>query len=122
VTISIDYDGTYARNPELWNTLIDAAELAGVQVVCITRREDTEANRQEIENEFGDEFDKLRALIFAGPDTQKADAAKAAGIAVDIWIDDSPEKIPAADQTRAALARADQAVARMDRALRGATA
>jgi hypothetical protein len=94
--VAIDYDGTYARAPEFFNPLLDDASGTNVEVVCITRREDTADNRTEIKSTFGDRFPLLQALILCGPDTQKADAAKAAGINVDVWIDDSPDKIPAA--------------------------
>jgi hypothetical protein len=121
MTICIDYDQTYARNPAMWDQLLHAAEIAQVEVICISRRDDTPENRQTIRASFGDEFQILSALILCGPNTQKADAAKAAGFAVDIWIDDSPEVVPSSGPNRAALLRAEQAVARLDSALKGAT-
>ena len=121
MTICIDFDQTYSRNPAMWDALLHAAEIAQVEVICISRREDTTDNRQTIRAAFGDEFQILSALILCGPNTAKADAAKAAGFAVDIWIDDSPEAIPSPSPTRAALLKAEQAAARMDQALKGAT-
>lgn len=121
MTICIDYDQTYSRNPAMWDALLHAAEIAQVEVICISRREDTTDNRQTIRAAFGDEFQILSALVLCGPNTAKADAAKAAGFAVDIWIDDSPEVIPSTSPTRAALLKAEQAAARMDAALKGAT-
>jgi len=119
MTICIDYDNTYARNPAMWDELLEAAEIAQVEVVCISRREDTPENRQTIQASFGDEFEILSALILCGPNTQKADAAKAAGFAVDVWIDDSPEFIPSSGPTRSALLKAEKAAARMNSVMKG---
>jgi HK97 family phage prohead protease len=95
--VALDFDRTYARAPGLFNPMIDEASRArSLSVWCITRREDTPENRQEIKNTFGERFALLGGLILCGPNMQKEDAARAAGITVDVWIDDSPEKIPAA--------------------------
>lgn len=69
-------------------------------MVCITRREDTDENRDALRAAFGDVGDALAAVVLCGSATQKRDAAAAAGLVVDIWIDDSPEKIPAAEPRR----------------------
>ena len=119
MTICIDFDGTFTRAPEMWRAFIADATARGIQVVCITRRNDTPADRLEVETGFGDALQSLYALVMCGPGSQKADAARAAGIAVDIWIDDSPEVIPAVDLRSAAMARADAALARLT-ATRGA--
>ena len=92
LTISIDYDQTFTAAPGLWRSFIADATGRGNQVVCITRREDTEANREELRLAFGD-LD-VSALVLAGPGKQKRTAAGEAGISVDVWIDDSPQTIP----------------------------
>jgi HK97 family phage prohead protease len=96
LTISLDFDGTFTAAPGLWRSFITDATARGNRVCCITRRQDTEANRDELRLAFGDLYGELAGVLLCGPDTQKRSAAEAAGIAVDIWIDDSPEKIPAA--------------------------
>lgn len=96
LTISLDFDGTFTAAPGLWRSFITEANARGSRVVCITRRADTEANRHELRLAFGDLFDELAGVLLCGPDQQKRSAAEAAGLVVDIWIDDSPEKIPAA--------------------------
>lgn len=96
LTISLDFDGTFTAAPGLWRSFVTEANARGSRVVCITRREDTEANRHELRLAFGDLFDELAGVLLCGPDQQKRSAAEAAGLVVDIWIDDSPEKIPAA--------------------------
>ena len=76
--------------------IIADATARGNRVCCITRRQDTEANRDELRLAFGDIYEELAGVLLCGPDQQKRSAAEAAGLSVDIWIDDSPEKIPAA--------------------------
>jgi HK97 family phage prohead protease len=92
LTISIDYDDTFTAAPGLWRSFIADATARGNRVVCITRREDTEANRHELRVAFADL--EVPRLLLTGPDQQKRAAAKAAGLSVDIWIDDRPEAIP----------------------------
>lgn len=120
LTISIDYDGTFTAAPGLWRSFITDAISRGHRVACITRREDTEQNVEELRLAFGDLFGELAAVILCGPDRQKRSAAADAGLEVDIWIDDSPEKIPTAEPRSVlpltlagARASAAAAVARM---------
>lgn len=92
--ISLDYDRTYTAAPGLWRSFVAMAAERGNRVVCITRREDTEQNREELRLAFAD-LD-VADLILCGTGTQKRDAAAAAGLDVDVWIDDHPEGIVAA--------------------------
>ena len=71
MTICIDFDQTYSRNPAMWDQLLEAAEIAQVEVICISRREDTTDNRQTIRAAFGDEFQILSALIRPGPPSSR---------------------------------------------------
>ena len=89
--ISLDYDRTFTAAPGLWRSFVTMATDRGNRVVCISRRDDTESNRDEIRSAFAD-LDVLR-VVLCGPDTQKRDAAAAAGLDIDIWIDDYPEGI-----------------------------
>lgn len=91
LTISIDYDQTFTAAPGLWRSFIADATGRGARVVCITRREDTEANRAELAAAF-DGVD-VAETILAGPDSSKRAAAAAASVQVDIWIDDKPETV-----------------------------
>ena len=92
LTISIDYDRTFTAAPGLWRSFITDATGRGNTVVCISRREDTEANREDLRLAFGD-LD-LAQIVLCGTDRQKRSAAAAAGLEVDVWIDDYPEGIP----------------------------
>jgi HK97 family phage prohead protease len=122
LTIALDFDRTFTAAPGLWRSFISDATNRGARVVCITRRENTDENAAEIREAFASDFEALAGLVMCGTGTQKRDAAKAAGLDVDIWIDDTPETIPsAAAEPRAvkvstlvgARAAAAAAVARM---------
>ena len=100
--ISLDYDRTFTAAPGLWRSFVGMATAAGNRVVCISRRSDDEANREELRLAFADL--EVADLILCGSETQKRDAAAKAGLAVDVWIDDYPEGIvaaPAAAETAA---------------------
>jgi HK97 family phage prohead protease len=94
LVISLDYDRTFTAAPGLWRSFVGMATAAGNKVVCISRREATDENREELRLAFADL--EVGDLILCGADTQKRDAASAAGIAVDVWVDDYPEGIVAA--------------------------
>lgn len=100
LTISLDYDRTFAAAPGLWRSFVVDAVARGNRVVCITRRDDNEENRHELRLAFGDL--EVAQTILCGTGTQKRDAAKAAGVEVDVWIDDYPEGIVSADAAPAA--------------------
>lgn len=91
LTISLDYDQTFTAAPGLWRSFVEMAAARGHRVVCVTRREDTEDNRQAILSAFDDIG--LADLVLCGPAKQKRAAAAAAGLEVDVWIDDYPEGI-----------------------------
>lgn len=91
ITISLDFDRTWTAAPDLWEAFTRLAKGNGHSVVIITRRADTQSNRLEIERAtWGLGLD---AILFTDGG-QKRDAAKAAGISVDVWVDDFPEGIP----------------------------
>ncbi len=100
LTISIDYDRTFTAAPGLWRSFIADATNRGNRIVCISRREDNEVNREEMRLAFGD-LD-VSQLVLCGTGTQKRDAAAEKGLDVDVWIDDYPEGIPAARSVEAA--------------------
>lgn len=93
LTISIDFDRTFAADPELLGDFATKAKADGNSVVMITRRADTPEDREFIEQTLGSYADAFDSVILAGPEMQKESAAKQAGIKVDIWIDDSPQTI-----------------------------
>lgn len=98
MTISIDFDKTFSKDPTLWGEFAKTSAAAGNTVVMITRREDTPGNQQEIKDAIGDYASAFSSVLLIGAGMQKADGAKAAGLAVDVWIDDSPETIQGDNQ------------------------
>jgi HK97 family phage prohead protease len=100
LVISLDFDRTFTAAPGLWRSFIVDATGRGNRVVCISRREDTAENRDEMAAAFADL--ELSGLVLCGPTTQKRAAAAAAGIEVDVWIDDYPEGIVADGRPRSA--------------------
>jgi HK97 family phage prohead protease len=93
LTISLDFDNTFTAAPGLWRSFVADAQARGNRVVCITRREDNEESRAALRTAFGDLHDELAGVLLVGPDQRKRSAAAAAGISVDIWVDDYPEGI-----------------------------
>jgi hypothetical protein len=71
--ISIDYDGTYTRDPVLWDSFIQSAKDRGHEVVCVTMR-------------YPHEPIAMPCEIFYTSRKAKAIVCEA-----DIWIDDSPK-------------------------------
>jgi HK97 family phage prohead protease len=106
LTISLDFDGTFTAAPGLWRSFVTDAQSRGNRVVCITRRDDTEENRAVLRQAFGDLHDELAGVLLCGRDQQKRSAAAAAGLTVDVWIDDYPEGIPERSATTAEGSRA----------------
>jgi HK97 family phage portal protein len=91
LTISIDFDRTFAADPALWGEFARKAVADGNRVVMISRR--PEADREEVISSLGDYAEAFSDVLLVGSDTLKDDAAQAAGIDVDVWVDDSPQFI-----------------------------
>jgi len=93
MTISIDFDRTFAADPSLWGEFARQAKADGNTVVMVSRREDTPEDRQTVTDTLGDYADAFSQVMLVGGDTLKDDAAKAAGINVDVWVDDAPQTV-----------------------------
>jgi len=91
MTISIDFDRTFAADPAMWGEFARKAVADGNTVVMISRR--PESDRQVVTDTLGEYADAFSQVLLVGGDTLKADAAQAAGIDVDVWVDDSPQTI-----------------------------
>lgn len=96
MTISIDYDKTFAAEPKTWGEFAKQASAAGNRVVMISRRPDTPDDKAEIDETLGDYKEAFSDILLVG-DQMKDEAAKAAGIKVDVWVDDSPQYIKGQD-------------------------
>jgi HK97 family phage portal protein len=93
LTISIDFDRTFAADPELWGLFARQAVAGGNTVVMISRREDTAENQATITETLGQWRDYFSRVLLIGTGTLKEAAAREAEIAVDVWVDDSPYTI-----------------------------
>ena len=91
MTVSIDFDRTFAADPQMWGEFARKAVADGNTVVMISRR--PESDREEVISSLGDYAELFSQVLLVGGDTLKADAADAAGIKVDVWVDDSPQTI-----------------------------
>lgn len=80
MTIAIDYDGTYDRQPNFWRGLLVDAQRFGHRVVCVTARPACSPVDVPCET-FYTSGAKKRAYM------------QCQGIMVDVWIDDMPELI-----------------------------
>ncbi len=89
---AIDFDGTFAADPELFRTLIAAIHARGHDCVLVTGRSDTPPWGDEVRALVG----ALLPVVFAGGDW-KRNAARRAGLAIDVWIDDHPEYVAPQD-------------------------
>ena len=98
MTISIDFDETFSKDPTMWGEFATKSAADGNTVVMITRREDTPENQAIVEGALGKYAEAFTEVLLIGAAMQKADGAKAAGINVDVWIDDSPETIQGKNQ------------------------
>lgn len=93
MTISIDFDKTFAADPKLWGEFALQSAADGNTVVMISRRPDTPDNQKEIADTMGDYAMAFSQVMLIGGDMLKADAAAAAEISVDVWVDDSPQTV-----------------------------
>jgi len=91
MTISIDFDRTFSADPQMWGEFAKKAVADGNTVVMISRR--PESDREEVISSLGDYAESFSQVLLVGGETLKADAADAAGINVDVWVDDSPQTI-----------------------------
>jgi HK97 family phage portal protein len=92
MTISIDFDRTFAADPQLWGEFARTSQAEGNTVVMVSRRPDTPDDRQTVTDALGDYADAFSQVLLVG-DQMKDEAAQAAGVNVDVWVDDSPQFI-----------------------------
>ena len=92
----LDFDGTYAATPNVWNQFISNAASEGHTVVCATmRHEDLEGD--EVKDAFANRA--VRKIIFTDrkakykivQDALLADGYNPIDIHRAVWIDDNPQ-------------------------------
>jgi hypothetical protein len=92
MTVSIDFDRTFAADPALWGEFAEDAAENGNTVVMVSRRPDTPENQQIVRETLGEWASYFSQVLLVG-DRMKDEAAKEAGVNVDVWVDDSPQYV-----------------------------
>lgn len=80
---SLDYDGTYTADPELWLNFVKQAQERGHTIVCITMR-------YPYENVMDPRLTELVNVVYTSRKAKKQEA-KMQGVVPNIWIDDNPD-------------------------------
>lgn len=85
-TIALDYDGTYTTAPEMWDRIIQIWQETGFRVLCVTCREDTEENVEEV-------VVPGCSVVFTKRSPKDWFMKQRRQISVDIWVDNDPAAI-----------------------------
>lgn len=88
MNISLDYDNTFTSDPNFWSNFVKTCPY---KVYCITSRNDTYENLQEIKRAFSN-YGITIPIIMCNY-APKIEVCKQRGIDIDIWIDDDPRGI-----------------------------
>lgn len=93
MNLSIDFDDTYTRDPELWNGFIRLARSRGHHVYCVTARSADFADEvTEVLETIGQLIGYTNCIFTGGK--AKRPFCFAMNINIQVWIDDMPEAIP----------------------------
>ena len=92
ITISLDYDDTFTKDPVLWRHFSRDARQRGHRVVVCTMRYEGQESVAVIKS-LGDIIPS-EDFYFTGRQL-KREFMESRGVKVDIWIDDKPEYIVA---------------------------
>lgn len=84
--IGVDFDGTFAADPETFREVVRTFQRAGHKPVLVTGRPSSMGD--EVRRLVGD----LMPIVFADG-MPKREAAKRRGFNVQVWIDDNPASI-----------------------------
>ena len=84
LTLSLDFDDTYTRDPAFWDSFIELAKKKGHRVYCVTLRHPQES--ADVMNALQNKVEK----IFCTGRKSKRAFTRELGIHIDIWIDDMP--------------------------------
>jgi hypothetical protein len=94
--IAIDFDGTYAADPDTFANVVGVFRAAGHRVVIVTNRTSGgqwgDSVRRVVNG--GSATSRLLPIVFAGDTGEtKYHAARRHGYNIQIWIDDNPGTI-----------------------------
>ena len=84
MNISIDYDATYTRDPELFLQFIKLLRLRDHRVYCVTMR--TPSEGLDMDPAL---LSSVHEVIFTSRKAKKEFCANL-GLHIDVWVDDTP--------------------------------
>lgn len=91
--ISLDFDGTFTRDPDGWRSFVEMMKERGHSFVCVTGRAAcTPAATEAAKALSFDEAGPIMPIVFAGYEWKRTVAEKM-GFKIDVWIDDCPTMI-----------------------------
>jgi hypothetical protein len=97
--MALDFDRTFTGDVEFWRFFVHMAAMRGHKVLCVTGRTPTPTGRAELMNVFGEQTLKLLTDLIFCDHSPKRKRTLELGYKVDIWIDDMPEGVGAADRS-----------------------
>ena len=83
LTIAIDFDGTFAEDPDAFREVVGVFKARGHRCLLVTNR--PEEWGKDVRDLVGD----LMPIVFAGTSSKRG-AVHRQGYEVDIWVDDMP--------------------------------
>lgn len=89
MNISIDFDDTYTRDPDLWNAFAQNAMKRGHTVYCVTLRAPYQGD--QVLNTIGHTIGE--SMCYFTSMQSKKNYMWKQGIRIDVWIDDMPDAI-----------------------------
>ena len=91
MNISIDFDDTYTRDPEMWNIVIAQMQISGHKVYCVTARQPNEYDTLEVYSSIGRIVGSDNCYFTSMQSKKNYMFSK--GIYINVWIDDNPDAI-----------------------------
>lgn len=88
--LSIDYDDTYTRDPELWDALARLAMERDHQVWCVSARH--QSHMTDAINSIGKVIGAERCVGTNGA-AKRDHLFKEHGVYADVWVDDMPDTV-----------------------------
>lgn len=88
--LSIDYDDTYTRDPDLWDGFIRNALKSGHEVYCVSARH--EFHMREVRKKLGPIIGDERCIGTNGA-AKRDHLWGIRGVYADVWIDDQPDTV-----------------------------
>jgi hypothetical protein len=101
VIFGIDYHGTFQRDVHTFREVVETLQANGHTCVLVTGIADGDQYAAEVRRDVGG----LMPIVFAAGRWER-EAAREAGFAVDVWIDDNSEYIAEQDSRRCVGMRA----------------